>query len=89
MVRVVLWTLRLWYIPGWFLNCLKINILSGLLMVLDRRQFYGNAWKYRYMEGVEKNYLPGSLRFGGVVTSWVSMDASNIFCLRFYFLVEI
>ena len=22
-------------------------------------------------------------------SSWVSMDASNVFCLRFYFLVEI
>ena len=75
MVVVVLWTLRLRYIHmtvRGVLNAFMIIMIPGLLMALDRRQFYGNAWKYRYMQGVEKSYLPGSLRLGEVLVagSW-------------------
>ena len=49
-----------------------IMMIPGLLMVLDRRRFYGNAWKYRYIQGVEKSNLLGSLRLGEVLVggSW-------------------
>lgn len=59
-------------IPGFFLKAFMIIMIPGLLMALDRRQVYGNAWKYRYIQGVEKSYPPGSLRLGGVLVagSW-------------------
>ena len=59
-------------ISGCFLNAFMIMMIPGLLMVLDRRRFYGSAWKYRYIQGVEKSYLRGSLRLGEgfVASSW-------------------
>ena len=62
-------------IPRCFLNCLKSNILSGLLMVLDRRQFYGNAWKYRQQ----------GLRFGGVCQFMGIYGCIKCFLLAFLF----
>ena len=31
------------------------------VLALGGRQFYGNAWKYKFMQGVEKSYLLGGL----------------------------
>ena len=33
-------------VAGFLLSVLLIGVISGLLMDLDRRRFYGNAWNY-------------------------------------------
>ena len=56
-------------VPGFLLSVLLIGVISGLLMDLDRRRFYGNAWNYGCIKVVEWSYLSGSLRLGAV---WVA-----------------
>ena len=33
-------------VAGFLFSVLLIGVISGLLMDLDRRRFYGNAWNY-------------------------------------------
>ena len=33
-------------VPGFLLSVLLIGVISGLLMDLARRRFYGSAWNY-------------------------------------------
>ena len=38
---------------GFLLSVLLISVISGLLMDLARRRFYGSAWNYGCVQGVE------------------------------------